>query len=58
MLSTKDLISNMGKSKSLAERSRGYLDAGATSFYLIMRQISDSIESILAKGRADKEVIK
>jgi dihydroxyacetone kinase-like protein len=48
MLSTKEVISTMGKSKSLGERSRGYLDAGATSFYLIMRQISDSIERILS----------
>ena len=47
MLSTKDLISNMGKSKSLGERSKGYVDAGATSFYLIIRQISDSVKKIL-----------
>jgi len=58
MLSTKDLISNMGKSKSLGERSKGYIDAGATSFYLIIRQISESIEKILSKRGADEEDIK
>ena len=58
MLSTKDLISNMGKSRSLGERSRGYLDAGATSFYLIIKQISDSVTKILSGGGADEEDIK
>ncbi|MCL5986403.1 MAG: dihydroxyacetone kinase subunit DhaL [Actinobacteria bacterium] len=52
MLSTKDMISNMGKSKSLGERSKGYIDAGATSFYLITRQISDSVNRILDLGGA------
>jgi len=58
MLSTKDLVSNMGKSKSLGERSKGYLDAGATSFYLVIRQLSDSVVKILSKRGADEEDIK
>ena len=58
MLSTKDLVSNMGKSKSLGERSKGYLDAGATSFYLVIKQLSDSVEKILSKRGADEEDIK
>ena len=58
MLSTKDLISNMGKSRSLGERSKGYLDAGATSFYLVIKQISDSVTKILSGGGADEEDIK
>jgi dihydroxyacetone kinase phosphoprotein-dependent L subunit len=49
MLSTKHLTSNMGKSKSLGERSKGYIDAGATSFYLIIRQISMSAADILSE---------
>ncbi len=41
--STKDMIGKKGRSKYLGERSIGYQDAGATTMYLIIKSINDSI---------------
>lgn len=41
--STKDMISKYGRSSRLGERSRGVLDAGATSCCIILTAIADGI---------------
>jgi len=45
--STKDLVAKVGRSSRLGERSRGVLDAGATSCWLILRTTADSIIPLL-----------
>lgn len=45
--STKDLVAKVGRSSRLGERSRGVLDAGATSCFLILQAMADSIISLL-----------
>jgi len=45
--STKDLISKVGRSSRLGERSRGFLDPGATSCYLLLEAMMDQIQIIL-----------
>jgi dihydroxyacetone kinase phosphoprotein-dependent L subunit len=47
MLSTKGFASKKGKSKPLGDRSIGYQDAGATSFYLMLNSMRESISKIL-----------
>jgi len=42
--STVDLVAKVGRSSRLGERSRGVLDAGATSCWLILRTIADTIK--------------
>ena len=46
--STKSLQARLGRSARLGERSIGVLDAGATSCWLILRSMSDSIQRHLA----------
>ncbi len=46
MLSTKGFASKKGKSKPLGDRSIGYQDAGATSFYLMLNSMRESISKI------------
>ena len=41
--STKDMVSKIGRSSRLGERSKGYLDPGATSCYLILKSMSESM---------------
>ena len=41
--STHDLIAKLGRASRLGERSRGHLDAGATSCYLILNAIAEAI---------------
>lgn len=41
--STKNMIAKIGRASRLGERSLGYLDAGATSCYLILGSLSKSI---------------
>lgn len=48
--STRDLVAKIGRASRLGERSRGILDAGATSCYLILDSISKSIISMLEGG--------
>lgn len=45
--STKDMVAKVGRSARLGERSRGVLDAGATSCYLILKSMSDSIINLI-----------
>lgn len=47
--STKDLVAKVGRSSRLGERSKGVLDAGATSCWLILQVIADTIISLLQK---------
>ena len=46
--STKELVAQYGRSARLGERSRGVLDAGATSFCLLITALTDSIAAQLA----------
>jgi phosphoenolpyruvate---glycerone phosphotransferase subunit DhaL len=41
---TKDLIPKRGRASRLGERARGYQDAGATSAYLIIKTIEESLK--------------
>jgi len=43
MLTTKDLISRIGRSSRLLERSRGHIDVGAASSYIILESFYSSI---------------
>jgi dihydroxyacetone kinase-like protein len=43
---TVDLVAKVGRSSRLGERSRGVLDAGATSCWLILNAMADSIMSV------------
>ncbi|MFP3156209.1 dihydroxyacetone kinase subunit L [Lachnospiraceae bacterium ZAX-1] len=45
--STKDMIAKFGRSSRLGERSRGVLDAGATSCCIILSAMADGIEGLL-----------
>ena len=45
--STTDMIAKVGRSSRLGERSKGVLDAGATSCCLIICSIADSISTVL-----------
>jgi dihydroxyacetone kinase-like protein len=45
--STKDMIARIGRSSRLGERSKGVLDAGAVSCYIILESMNKSIISIL-----------
>ncbi len=47
MQSTKDMAARIGRASRLGERSRGVLDAGATSCYLIINSIACSIQNLL-----------
>ena len=42
-LSTKDMVAKIGRASRLGERSRGVLDAGATSCNLILQTAADAI---------------
>jgi dihydroxyacetone kinase-like protein len=46
--STKDMVAKIGRASRLGERSRGVLDAGATSCYLILNSMADSMEKLLS----------
>lgn len=41
--STIDLVAKIGRASRLGERSRGVLDAGATSCYLILTAMADTL---------------
>lgn len=43
MESTKDMVASKGRATYLGERSVGHIDAGATSSYLIIKTIAESI---------------
>ena len=44
---TKDMVAKVGRASRLGERSRGVLDAGATSCNLILQSIADSLLEML-----------
>ena len=45
--STIDLVAKIGRASRLGERSRGVLDAGATSCFLILQTMGKTIKGIL-----------
>lgn len=45
--STKDMIAKVGRAARLGERSVGVLDAGATSCYIILKAMFESVASVL-----------
>ena len=45
--STKDMVAKFGRSSRLGERSRGVLDAGATSCCIILTAMADGISELL-----------
>lgn len=47
--STRDLVAKIGRASRLGERSRGHLDAGSTSCYLILKSLADSMAARLSK---------
>lgn len=49
--STRDMIARIGRSSRLGERSRGVLDAGATSCALLLGSMARSMTDLLLKSR-------
>jgi dihydroxyacetone kinase-like protein len=45
--STRDLVARVGRASRLGERSRGVLDAGATSCWLLLTALADSMRALL-----------
>ena len=45
--STKDLVAKFGRSSRLGERSRGVLDAGACSCYILVEAMADGISALI-----------
>lgn len=45
--STRDMVAKIGRASRLGERSRGILDAGATSCNLILQSMADSIIELI-----------
>lgn len=45
--STKDMVAKIGRASRLGERSRGVLDAGATSCCLILETIADGAQKLI-----------
>ena len=45
--STKDMVAKFGRSSRLGERSRGVLDAGATSCCILLSSMADAIIKLL-----------
>jgi dihydroxyacetone kinase-like protein len=45
--STKNLVAKVGRASRLGQRSKGLLDAGATSCYLILKSMADTISGLL-----------
>ena len=46
--STVDLVAKVGRSSRLGERSRGVLDAGATSCFLLLEAMGETIKELLS----------
>ena len=44
---TEGMVAKIGRASRLGERSRGVLDAGATSCYLMLTSIADSMQALL-----------
>ena len=54
--STKKLIAKVGRASRLKERSKGFLDVGAVSSWLILRSMADSIIRLLANSKNNKNL--
>ena len=50
--STKDMVAKIGRASRLGERSRGVLDTGATSCWLILRSMATTITGLLKDAPA------
>jgi dihydroxyacetone kinase-like protein len=48
--STRDLVARVGRASRLGERSRGSLDAGATSCWLLLRAMATSMQALLQQA--------
>jgi dihydroxyacetone kinase-like protein len=48
--STKELIAKVGRASRLGERSRGFLDVGAVSSWLMLKSMADSIIQIITNN--------
>jgi dihydroxyacetone kinase len=48
MESTRELVARVGRASRLGERSRGTLDAGATSCWLLLTALAASMSGLLA----------
>lgn len=46
--STQDLVAKIGRASRLGERSRGTLDAGATSCYLMLKAMAETMKELAA----------
>jgi dihydroxyacetone kinase-like protein len=46
--STRDLVAKVGRASRLGERSRGVLDAGAVSCFLILQAFANSIDTLIS----------
>ena len=49
--STRGLVAKVGRASRLGERSRGTLDAGATSCHLILKSMASSIHTLLQERK-------
>lgn len=54
--STKDLVARKGRASRLGERSRGVLDAGATSCCLILSTLADTMHRLIEGDNHGSEV--
>lgn len=48
--STRELVAKVGRASRLGERSRGVLDAGATSCWLMLRAMAGAMRRLLVEG--------
>ena len=48
--STRELVAKVGRSSRLGERSRGLLDAGAVSCWLLLRALSQASQALLVES--------
>lgn len=49
--STEDMVARIGRSSRLGERSRGVLDAGATSCYLMLKSIAETAAKLAGENQ-------
>ena len=47
---TENMVAKIGRASRLGERSRGVLDAGATSCYLLLKSLAESLEGLLTEA--------
>lgn len=45
---TEGMVAKIGRASRLGERSRGVLDAGATSCYLILSSMADTVQQLIS----------